>query len=264
MKILPSPFYVRPRDARGLLHYTLGKVLFSTLLLACFLPLSNPLSTLSLSSCSLPIILSLLLPYLPSLFCSTFSSDSSIWLPATSPTLPWFIFMVSPPFIFLLWISLSFLSYLPILPFLLASILLFISPIAALFLRFPFRPWSRYLGGMFSWCEISVGCGHGSASSDPSAHQEEISSLKLEIATAKKLMESADLLSSHLPLGWGNNCIRRGGTCPQDVVKSVTTWMPNQCKKGNGLQQGTTWNLRVVGMELNYRAVFNSIFCFQQ
>lgn len=46
------------------------------------------------------------------------------------------------------------------------------------------------------WYEISVGHGHGSTSSDLSAHQEEMSSLKLEIAIAKKLTESADLIPS--------------------------------------------------------------------
>jgi len=48
---------------------------------------------------------------------------------------------------------------------------------------------------MFSWCEISVGCGHGSASSDPSAHQEEMSSLKLEIAIAKKPSRNLQIFS---------------------------------------------------------------------
>lgn len=64
----------------------------------------------------------------------------------------------------------------------------------------------------------------------------------------KTLKESADLLSSHLPRGWGNNCVRREGTCPQDMVKSVTTRLPNHCERGKGLQQGTLWSLRVVGI----------------
>lgn len=66
---------------------------------------------------------------------------------------------------------------------------------------------------------------------------------KGETAIPKKRTEHANLLSSHLPHGWRDTCVRRGA-CPQDRVYMVTTWMPNHYKRGNGLLQGTSWSVR--------------------
>lgn len=75
----------------------------------------------------------------------------------------------------------------------------------------------------------------------------------------KHLMEHAGLLSSHLPHGRRDNCVSRG-TCPQDMVDTVTTWLPNHYKRGNRVLQGTFCSLRgFLLLLLNCRAVFNLI-----
>lgn len=61
------------------------------------------------------------------------------------------------------------------------------------------------------------------------------------------------------PHGQRDNCVSRG-TCPQDVVNTVTTWLPNHYKRGNGVLQGTFCSLRGFLLPLlNCRAVFNLI-----
>lgn len=75
----------------------------------------------------------------------------------------------------------------------------------------------------------------------------------------KDLVEHAGLLSSHLPHGWRDNCVSRG-TCPQDMVNTVTTWLPNHYERGNGVLQETFCSLRgFLLLLLNCRAVFNLI-----
>jgi len=83
-----------------------------------------------------------------------------------------------------------------------------------------------------------------------------MSSPKVEIAVPKITVEHASLLSPHLPRGWRDTCVRRGA-CPQDRDYTVTAWMPNHYKRGNGLLQGTLWSWR--GFLLRCRAIFSVI-----
>lgn len=150
--------------------------------------------------------------------------------------------------------SLLLLFFLPLpsfFPFPPSCIWLFISPITANFLRFSFRPWNGCLRGISSlvWDLCWMRSRH-------CIFRAVMSSPKVEIAIPKNLAEHASLLSSHLPCGWRDTCVRRG-PCPQDRVYAVTAWMPNHCKRGNGLLQGTLWSLR--GFLLSCRAVFNVI-----
>lgn len=118
-----------------------GKFCSSLLSSPCFLHLSQPLPTLiHPSCCSLLISLFLFLLTMSSLFCSDFPFDSLPLLCLDHGYLFWlFLFLLKPPP--------SYFSSQSIF-LCLSSIWLFISPITAIFLRFPFRPWNHCLRGI--------------------------------------------------------------------------------------------------------------------
>lgn len=144
---------MHPRDAGGALHRSMGKVLFFSSL-PSRLPssLQAPSHHIHPSCCSLLITLFLLLLTIFSLFCSSFPSDLPFdSLPLLCLDLPLPILITYFPFgassfFSLFTIHLSFpILCLPFdslsLPlFISSSLHLFISPITAIFLRFPFRP----------------------------------------------------------------------------------------------------------------------------
>lgn len=125
-----------------------GKFCSSPLSPPCFLCLSKPLPTLSIP----PAVPTLSLFSFPSWPCLLFSAAVSFLISHLTPShfsaSAWIYLYGYLNYLFSFW-SLLLLSSLPLPSFFLpSSIWLFISPIRAIFLRFPFRPWNGCLRGI--------------------------------------------------------------------------------------------------------------------